>query len=212
MKSSVDYLEPTISDDEDFHYEGVGIETQIREILEKIGEDPNRPGLLKTPGRVDRAFAFLTSGYHANLEKIVNGAIFEETDGEKFDEMVLVKNIEFYSLCEHHMIPFFGQIHVAYIPDRKVIGLSKVPRIVEIYARRLQIQERMTQQIAECIDEVLQPRGVAVVAEAKHMCMCMRGVQKQGSSTTTSSMLGAFRNRPQTRAEFLNLIRGPHQF
>lgn len=204
---SVELAHPILPPDEDFsQQEGLGIEREVRNILLKMGEDPERDGLLKTPGRVDRAMAFLTAGYRADINKIVNDAIFEEDGGERFDEMVLVKDIEFYSMCEHHMIPFFGTIHVAYIPNRKVIGLSKIPRIVEVYARRLQIQERMTQQVAECLNDVLKPRGVAVVAEAKHMCMCMRGVQKQGSSTTTSSMLGAFREKPQTRMEFLNLI------
>lgn len=198
---------PYTMDDE--NPESLGIEKAVREILLKIGEDPTREGLLKTPHRVDRAMAFLTSGYRADIDKIVNGAIFEEADGDNFDEMVVVRDIEFYSMCEHHMIPFFGRVHVGYIPNRKVIGLSKLPRFVDIYARRLQLQERMTHQIAECVNNVLSPRGVAVVAEARHMCMCMRGVQKQGSSTTTSAMIGAFRTNPQTRNEFLTLIRQP---
>jgi len=208
---SVEYIEPQFPQEDDElspAHGSLGIEKQIREILVKMGEDPEREGLLKTPGRVDRAMAFLTSGYHADIGKIVNGAIFEEADGERFDEMVLVKDIEFYSMCEHHMIPFFGRVHIAYIPNRKVVGLSKLPRIVEVFARRLQLQERLTHQIANCVDEVLSPRGVAVVAEARHMCMCMRGIQKQGSSTTTSAMMGVFRENPQTRNEFLSLIRG----
>lgn len=185
---------------------GIGIEELVREILVRIGEDPDRPGLLRTPSRVDKAYAFLTSGYQADLDKIINQAIFEEDLGEQ-DEVVLVKDIEFYSLCEHHMIPFFGNVHVAYIPNRKVIGLSKIPRIIEIFSRRLQVQERLTQQIAKCVNDVLQPRGVAVVVEARHMCMCMRGIQKQNSSTTTTSMLGYFRENAQHRAEFYNLLR-----
>jgi GTP cyclohydrolase I len=189
--------------------EGIGIAPLVKEMLLRIGEDPDREGLLKTPLRVDKAIAFLTSGYRADLEKIINGAIFEE-DLRNTDEMVLVKDIEFYSMCEHHMIPFFGTIHVAYIPNRKIIGLSKIPRIADIFARRLQVQERLTQQIAECVNEVLQPRGVAVVAEAKHMCMCMRGVQKQNSWTTTTAMQGAFRERPELRNEFYTLLRSNH--
>jgi GTP cyclohydrolase IA len=207
---SVEYIGSDIPEFEQHpphQVETLGIEPQIKTILERIGEDPNRQGLLNTPHRVDKALAFLTSGYRANLEKEINGAIFDEADSEHFDEMVLVKEIEFYSLCEHHMIPFFGKVHIAYIPNRKIIGLSKLPRIVEIFARRLQVQERLTQQIARCVDEVLSPYGVAVVAEARHMCMCMRGIQKQSSWTTTSSMLGAFRENPQTRSEFLNLIK-----
>lgn len=195
-------------EDEDFGSDRIGIEDEIRQILLKIGEDPDRDGLRNTPLRVDKAFAYLTSGYRADLHKIVNNAIFEEANGERFDEMVIVKDIEFYSLCEHHMIPFFGKVHIAYVPNRRVVGLSKLPRIVDIFARRLQVQERMTQQIAECVDEILTPQGVAVVAEARHMCMCMRGVQKQNSSTTTSAMLGLFRENSQTRNEFLTLIRG----
>ena len=213
---SINFADPLMTDDEELEpqprEEGLGIQDEVRQILMKVGEDPERQGILRTPLRVDKALAFLTSGYRADLDKIVNGAIFEESNGERFDEMVLVKDIEFYSLCEHHMIPFFGKIHVAYIPNRRVIGLSKIPRIVEIFARRLQVQERMTQQVAECVNEVLTPRGVAVVAEAKHMCMCMRGIQKQNSSTTTSAMMGDFRENAQTRQEFLNLIRGPHAF
>jgi GTP cyclohydrolase I len=188
--------------------EGLGLEEVVREMLLRIGEDPTREGLLKTPSRVDKAMAFLTSGYRADIEKIVNGAIFQEDFARDSDEVVLVRGIEFYSMCEHHMIPFFGTIHVAYIPERRVIGLSKIPRIIDVFARRLQVQERMTKQIAECIQQVLQPRGVAVVAEAKHMCMCMRGVQKQNSSTTTTTMLGTFRERPELRNEFYGLLRG----
>jgi len=174
----------------------------MREVLRRLGEDPSREGLVRTPERADRALRFLTSGYTMNLEKIVNGALFSV----KYDEMVIVKDIEFFSLCEHHILPFFGKIHVAYIPRDKVIGLSKIPRIVDMYARRLQVQERLTQEVAECIQSVLNPRGVGVVCEARHFCMMMRGVEKQHSGTVTSAMLGGFRERKETRDEFLSLI------
>ena len=174
----------------------------VETMLEQLGEDPQREGLLKTPERVDRSLRFLVSGHSQSLEDIVNGALFEET----VDEMVLVHDIEFYSMCEHHLLPFYGKIHVAYIPDGKVIGLSKLPRIVEMFARRLQVQERMTTQIAKAVQDVLQPRGVAVVSEAAHLCMMMRGVAKQSSVTTTSCMLGDFREDPRTRSEFLSLV------
>ena len=185
---------------------GLGLEPLIRELLIKIGEDPDREGLLKTPSRVDKAYEFLTSGYRMDLEEVINDAIFAE-GGDSAEDMVIVKDIEFYSMCEHHMIPFFGHIHVGYIPNGKIIGLSKIPRIVEVFARRLQVQERITQQVADVVEKVLQPKGVAVVAEAKHMCMCMRGIQKQNSWTTTSCMRGAFRQDPATRKEFLELLR-----
>ena len=175
----------------------------VREILVKLGEDPARDGLRSTPVRVDKALKFLTSGYRADIHKIVNGALYDV----KYDEMVVVRDIEFFSLCEHHMLPFYGKVHIAYIAKDHVIGLSKLPRIVDAFARRLQIQERMTQQIAECIQETLDPQGVAVVAEAQHFCMMMRGVEKQHSGTVTSAMLGAFRERKETRDEFLSLIR-----
>jgi GTP cyclohydrolase I len=174
----------------------------MREVLRRLGEDPSREGLVRTPERADRALRFFTSGYTMNLEKIVNGALFSV----KYDEMVIVKDIEFFSLCEHHILPFFGKIHVAYIPRDKVIGLSKIPRIVDMYARRLQVQERLTQEVAECIQSVLNPRGVGVVCEARHFCMMMRGVEKQHSGTVTSAMLGGFRERKETRDEFLSLI------
>jgi len=174
----------------------------VTDLLGYIGEDPNREGLLETPRRVADAYEFLTSGYHKDVEKVVNDALFNE----KYDEMVLVKNIDFYSLCEHHMLPFYGKVHVAYIPDGKIIGLSKIPRIVEIFARRLQVQERMTRQIADTLEKYLQPRGVAVVSEAYHMCMMMRGVEKQNSSATASAVHGDFKDDPRTRTEFLNLI------
>src|SRR5271165_5122464 len=175
----------------------------IHEVLEAIGEDPQRDGLVQTPERVEKALRFLTSGYKTDIRALVNGAIYEV----KYDEMVIVKDIEFFSLCEHHMLPFFGKVHVAYIARNKVIGLSKLPRIVDAFARRLQIQERMTQQIAHCIQDLLDPVGVGVVAEAQHFCMMMRGVEKQHSGTVTSAMLGAFRERKETRDEFLSLIR-----
>jgi len=178
------------------------IRTLIKDLLKNIGEDPEREGLLDTPRRVADAYEFLTSGYNKNIEEVMNDALFNE----KYDEMVLVKNIDFYSLCEHHMLPFYGKVHVAYIPDGKIIGLSKIPRIVEVFARRLQVQERMTQQIADTLEKYLQPRGVAVVSEAHHMCMMMRGVEKQNSSATSSAVHGDFKEDPRTRAEFLNLI------
>lgn len=175
----------------------------IEGVLDAIGEDRTRDGLIRTPVRVEKALRYLTSGYKSDIAKIVNGAVFEV----KYDEMVIVKDIEFFSLCEHHMLPFYGKIHVAYLAKDKVIGLSKLPRIVDAFARRLQIQERMTQQIAHCIQELLDPVGVGVVAEAQHFCMMMRGVEKQHSGTVTSAMLGAFREQKETRDEFLSLIR-----
>jgi GTP cyclohydrolase IA len=188
--------------------ESIGIAPIIKEMLLKIGEDPDREGLLKTPSRVDKAIAFLTSGYRADIDKIVNGAVFEEGFDRESDEVVLVRDLEFYSMCEHHMIPFFGTAHVAYMPSRKIIGLSKIPRLLDVFARRLQVQERMTKQLADCLHDVLQPKGVAVVVEAKHMCMCMRGVQKQNSTTLTTAMVGVYKDNPQYRAEFMSLIRG----
>jgi GTP cyclohydrolase I len=180
------------------------IAPQIREVIEALGEDPTREGLVRTPERVEKALRFLTSGYSADIGKIVNGAIYEV----KYDEMVIVKDIEFFSMCEHHMLPFYGKVHVAYIARNKVIGLSKLPRIIDAFARRLQIQERLTQEVAECIQDLLDPLGVGVIAEAQHFCMMMRGVEKQHSGTVTSAMLGAFRKNKETRDEFLSLIHG----
>ena len=179
------------------------VQSIITDLLTEIGEDPIREGLLSTPKRVAKAYEFLTSGYHTDMAKIMNKAIFIE----KYDEMVIVKNIDFYSLCEHHMLPFYGKVHVAYLPDGKIVGLSKIPRIVEAFSRRLQVQERMTQQIADTIKEYLHPQGVGVVTEAFHMCMMMRGVEKQNSSATASAMHGIFKTDARTRSEFLNLIR-----
>ena len=175
----------------------------IRGVLEAIGENPLRDGLVQTPERVEKALRYLTSGYTADIGKIVNGAIYNV----KYDEMVIVKDIEFFSMCEHHMLPFFGKMHIAYIARNKVIGLSKLPRIVDIFARRLQIQERLTQEVAQCIQDMLDPLGVGVIAEAQHFCMMMRGVEKQHSGTVTSTMLGAFRKNKETRNEFLALVR-----
>ncbi len=178
------------------------IETQIRILLEEIGENPEREGLLKTPHRVAKAYEFLTKGYRQDVKSVINGAIFEE----KYDEMVIVKDVDFFSMCEHHMLPFFGKVHIAYIPNGKIVGLSKIPRIVDIFARRLQVQERMTQEIADTLDKFLQPKGVGVVSEARHMCMMMRGVEKQNSVATASAMHGLFKEDARTRGEFLNLI------
>jgi GTP cyclohydrolase I len=179
------------------------IEKIVSELLVEVGEDTKREGLIKTPKRVAKAYEFLLSGYTRNINEALNNAIYDV----KYDEMVLVKDIDFYSLCEHHMLPFYGKVHIAYIPDGKVLGLSKIPRIVEIFARRLQVQERMTRQIADTLDEYLRPQGVAVVCEAKHMCMMMRGVEKQNSSATTSAVHGTFKEDARTRAEFMNLIK-----
>jgi GTP cyclohydrolase I len=176
---------------------------EIRSILTEIGEDPTRDGLRNTPNRVDRSLRFLTSGYRMSADKLLNGALFDVA----YDEMVIVRDIEMFSLCEHHMLPFFGKCHVGYIPDGHVIGLSKIPRLVDMYARRLQVQERLTVQIAETINEKIHPRGVAVVIEAQHLCMIMRGVEKQNSVAVTSAMFGAFKDNQDTRNEFLNLVR-----
>ena len=178
------------------------LEANTKNLLELLGEDPSREGLINTPKRVAKAWDFLTKGYSENLDELINNAIFE---GESKD-MVIVKNIEFYSLCEHHMIPFYGKAHIGYIPDGKIIGLSKLARITDLFSQRLQVQERLTTQIAQCLQEVLNPRGVAVVLEGKHFCMLSRGVQKQNSIASSSSMLGIFREKESTRNEFLKLI------
>ncbi len=178
------------------------IASMMERVLVELGEDPAREGLVRTPARSEAALRYLTSGYHMDLRRLINGALFKV----KYDEMVIVKDIEFFSLCEHHLLPFFGKIHVAYLPKDKVLGLSKIPRIVDMFARRLQVQERMTQQIAEAIQQVLEPKGVGVICEARHFCMMMRGVEKQHSGTVTSSMLGGFRDRKETRDEFLSLV------
>ena len=184
---------------------GGAVAERMREILKMLGEDPSREGLARTPERYEKAMRFLTGGYEESLEQIVNGALFRST----VDEMVIVKDIEFFSMCEHHMLPFYGKIHVAYLPKDRVIGLSKIPRIVNMFARRLQLQERLTQQVAEAVENAIAPRGVAVMAEARHFCMMMRGVQKQHSGAITSTMLGAFRSNKATRDEFLALVARP---
>jgi GTP cyclohydrolase I len=181
------------------------IAARMKEVLTMLGEDPSREGLARTPERYEKAMRFLTRGYSEGLEQIVNGAVFSV----KCDEMVIVRDIEFFSMCEHHLLPFFGKIHVAYLPKDKVIGLSKIPRIVNMFARRLQLQERMTQQVAEAVQSAISPRGVAVLAEARHFCMMMRGVEKQHSGTVTSTMLGAFRANKATRDEFLAIVARP---
>lgn len=174
-----------------------------RELLRRLGEDPTRDGLHDTPSRVEKSMDFLTRGYNQTVTEVLHDALFDVD----YDEMVIVKDIEFFSLCEHHMLPFFGKAHVAYVPNKKVIGLSKAARLVDVFARRLQVQERLTQQIAEAIDEAIHPQGVGIVIEAQHMCMMMRGVEKQGSSTITSAMLGVFKTQLQTRNEFLSLVK-----
>jgi GTP cyclohydrolase I len=193
MKPSVEPVSLTAANFEDL----------VREMLVRLGEDPQREGLTRTPERVHRAMEYLTRGYKEEPDALLKGALYTVT----YDEMVIVKDIEMFSLCEHHLLPFFGKVHVAYIPNGKVIGLSKIPRLVEIFSRRLQIQERMTTQIAETIQKAIEPQGVGVVIEARHLCMMMRGVEKQHSSAVTSSMLGCFRDEQETRTEFLSLIR-----
>ena len=178
------------------------LEEITKELLGLIGEDSTRQGLIKTPKRVAESWKFLSQGYHQNLDEIINEAIFDESA----KDMIIVKDIEFYSLCEHHLIPFYGKAHVGYIPDGKIIGVSKIPRVIDFYARRLQVQERLTSQIATCIQDLLNPKGVAVVMEGRHFCMLMRGVQKQNSIASTSSMLGAFKDQSTTRNEFLKLV------
>ena len=178
------------------------------QLLKEIGEDPTREGLQKTPERVAKAWEFLSHGYKQDIKKIINGAVFKE----KYDQMVAVKDIEFYSMCEHHLLPFFGVAHIAYIPNGKIIGLSKIPRVLDMFARRLQVQERMTQEVASMLNETLQPKGVAVIIEAQHMCMQMRGVEKKNSYMSTSEMLGIFREDDKTRKEFLDIVKLQRQF
>src|ERR1700687_4027014 len=192
-------MKPTL---EDTTLTSASFEELVREMLVRLGEDPEREGLLRTPERVQKAFHFLTRGYNEDPEALLKNALFTVT----YDEMVIVKDVEVFSLCEHHMLPFFGKVHVAYIPNGKVIGLSKIPRLIEIFSRRLQIQERLTTQISETIQKVIQPQGVGVVIEARHLCVMMRGVEKQHSAAITSHMLGSFRNSEKTREEFLSLI------
>jgi GTP cyclohydrolase IA len=188
-------------------YDDKRISCHMREIIRLVGEDPGREGLRKTPERFEKALKFLTSGYNQNVDNVLNGATFSVA----YDEMVVVKDIEFFSLCEHHVLPFFGKAHVAYLPTNKVLGLSKIARLVNMFARRLQIQERMTSQIAKAIEEKIAPQGVGVIIEARHLCMQMRGVEKQHGSAVTSAMLGAFRHNKQTRDEFLALVGGKNR-
>lgn len=182
----------------------VHLEDQFREIIEGIGEDPSREGLIKTPYRASEAMKYLTRGYQQNVDDLLNDAVFDEN----YDDMVVVRDIEFYSLCEHHLLPFFGKAHVGYIPDGKIIGLSKIPRLVDMFARRLQVQERLTKEIAEALETALHPRGVAVVVEGAHMCMMMRGVQKQNAEMVTSHVMGEFRKDRRTRSEFMAIVKG----
>ena len=203
IRSIVEEIELEVGDDESIDGQDgsrAAVEAAVRQLLVEMGEDPDREGLLQTPARVHRMYRELTAGYHVDPERLLNRAIFDVD----YSEMVVVKDIPFYSLCEHHLLPFFGQAHVAYIPDGRVIGLSKIPRIVEMYARRLQVQERMTKQIADFLMERLQPRGVGVVIEASHLCAVMRGVRKPGTIMTTSHVLGLFRSADRTRAEFFS--------
>ena len=184
------------------------IESLTKSLLKELGEDPKREGLIKTPSRVAKAWEYLSQGYNQNVEKLINNAIFSEN----YDQMVVVKDIEFYSMCEHHLLPFFGHAHIAYIPNGKIIGLSKIPRLVDMFARRLQVQERMTQEIANSLNDALNPSGVAIIIEAQHMCMQMRGVEKKKSYMSTSSMLGIFRTDNKTRKEFLDIIKLDKKF
>ncbi len=195
-KAEVKVMQPRLDEE--------SIASLMHKILLKIGEDPSREGLIRTPARAEKALRFLTSGYDMDVASLVNNALFSE----KCDEMIVLRDIEFFSMCEHHLLPFSGKMHVAYLPNKKIIGLSKIPRIVDMYARRLQLQERLTQQVADTLQEVLEPKGVGVICEARHFCMMMRGVEKQQSGTVTSAMLGAFRERKSTRDEFLSLVAG----
>jgi len=183
--------------------ESASTQELYRELLRRMGEDPDRDGLLRTPERMEKSMAFLTKGYAMDVTSVLHDALFDVD----YDEMVIVKDIEFFSQCEHHLLPFFGKAHIAYVPNGKVIGLSKIPRLVDVFARRLQVQERLTRQISEAIQEAIDPQGVAVILEAQHLCMMMRGVEKQHSSTVTSAMLGVFKEQLQTRNEFLSLVR-----
>jgi GTP cyclohydrolase I len=183
--------------------ETVSTQELYRELLHRMGEDPDRDGLLRTPERMEKSMAFLTKGYAMDVTEVLHDALFDVD----YDEMVIVKDIEFFSQCEHHLLPFFGKAHVAYVPNGKVIGLSKIPRLVDVFARRLQVQERLTRQVSEAIQDAINPQGVAVILEAQHLCMMMRGVEKQHSSTVTSAMLGVFKTQLQTRNEFLSLVR-----
>jgi len=201
VSKSLAALHKNESDSSLAHYSTQAI---YRELLGRFNEDPDRDGLLATPSRVEKSMAFLTKGYSQDATEILRGALFDVD----YDEMVIVKDVEMYSLCEHHMLPFWGRVHVAYIPNGKVIGLSKIPRLIDVFARRLQVQERVTRQIADAIQEAIEPRGVGVVIEARHMCMMMRGVEKQQSTTVTSAMVGCFQEQP-TRHEFLSLVRQP---
>lgn len=203
MKTEVKVLKPANIELPAEPAAGDSIGPLVEEMLRRLGEDPEREGLLKTPDRVDRALRYLTSGYAKDVRQVVNGALFTV----KYDEMVIVKDIEFFSMCEHHLLPFFGKMHVAYLPKERVVGLSKIPRIVDMFARRLQLQERLTQEVAQSLEDVLDPLGVGVVCEARHFCMMMRGVEKQHSGAITSAMLGAFRSQKKTRDEFLSLLR-----
>ncbi len=200
-----DGREPAMGGDGQGSLESASLSAIYEELLRRVGEDPTRDGLLRTPDRMERSLAFLTRGYRQSLPEVLGGALFDVD----YDEMVIVRDIEFYSQCEHHMLPFFGRAHIAYIPNGKVIGLSKLPRVVDMFARRLQVQERLTRQIAEAVIESIHPQGVGVILEAQHLCMMMRGVEKQSSMTTTSAMLGVFRTQVQTRNEFLSLVRRP---
>lgn len=181
------------------------LRSAARDILERIGEDPEREGLVKTPARFEAAFSYLTAGYRKQPQDVLNGAVFEED----YDEMVIIRDIDVFSLCEHHLLPFYGKCHVGYVPDRKIVGLSKIPRLVDVFARRLQVQERLTNQIAHCLMDELHPLGVGVIIEALHLCMAMRGVEKQNAICSTSAMLGSFRSDRRTRMEFMNLIKKP---
>jgi GTP cyclohydrolase I len=183
--------------------DAVSTQDLYREMLARIGEDPTRDGLLRTPERMEKSMAFLTRGYKMDVTEVLHDALFDVD----YDEMVIVKDVEFFSMCEHHLLPFFGKAHIAYVPNGKVIGLSKIPRLVDVFARRLQVQERLTRQVGEAITEAINPQGVAVILEAQHLCMMMRGVEKQHSSTVTSAMLGVFKTQLQTRNEFLSLVR-----